>query len=137
MLHISLTTKLQIKLLLHVLCQILGDICRGIQTSSVTSYHKHINVVAVTFELHKIISFPSQSLDITLLTQRMQPLTLCQFKLQTNHMNFYIWIQRTGKGLLIPKLEFDQLVRKGKRRFYVALRVKTQGHPTTASSKIW
>ena len=78
MLHISLTTKVQIKLLLHVLCQILGDTCRGIQTPSVTSYHKHVNVVAVTLELHKIISFPSQSLDITLLTQRMQPFTLCQ-----------------------------------------------------------
>ena len=82
MLHISLTTKVQIKLLLHVLCQILGDTCRGIQTPSVTSYHKHMSVVAVTLiktlELHKIISFPSQSLDITLLTQFMQPFTLCQ-----------------------------------------------------------
>ena len=77
MLHISLTTKHQIKLSLHVLCQILGDICRGIQTPSVTSYHKH-SVVAVTLELHKIISFPSQSLDITLLTQCTQPFTLCQ-----------------------------------------------------------
>ena len=51
---------------------------RGIQTPFVTSYHKLINVVAVTLEPHKIISFPSQSLDITLLTQRMQPFTQCQ-----------------------------------------------------------
>ena len=51
---------------------------RGIQTPFVTSYHKLINVVAVTLEPHKIISFPSQSLDITLLTQRMQPFALCQ-----------------------------------------------------------
>ena len=132
MLHISPTTELKIKHLLHVLCQILGDICHRVQTLSVISYQKHTNIVAVTLELHKIISFPSQNLDITLLTQCI----LLYVNLQTNHMYFYICILGRRKGLLIPKLEFDQLVRKGQRRVHVALRVKTQGHTTTVSSKI-
>ena len=51
-----------------------------------------------------------QSLDITLVTQCMQPFTLCQ-AIDKPHVFLYL---DTGnkKGLLIPKLEFDQLVRK-------------------------
>ena len=94
----------------------MGDICRGVQTPSVTSYQIHTNVVAVTLELHKIICFPSQSLDITLVTQCMQPFTLCQ-AIDKPHAFLYLDTENK-KCPLIQKLEFDQLVRKGQPRFH-------------------
>ena len=71
---ISLTTESQLKLLLHVLSQILGDIYRGVQRTPSVTYQNYTNVVAVTLELHKIISFPltklrynsSNSMHVTL-----------------------------------------------------------------------